>query len=80
MNLIMSAFTHKDSQLTNEEVTHTRLIAHARIHIEQTIRCLKVLQILSQKVTINLVPKRDKILKICGGLGILRGELISSEK
>lgn len=80
VNLIMPAFTRKGSQLTNEEVTHTRRIAHARIHVERAIRRLKVFKILSQTVPINLVPKIDKILKICAGLVNLRGELISSEK
>uniref|UniRef100_A0A667W8G4 THAP-type domain-containing protein n=1 Tax=Myripristis murdjan TaxID=586833 RepID=A0A667W8G4_9TELE len=80
VNLIIPAFTRKGSQLTNEEVTHTRRIAHARIHVERAIRRLKVYKILSQTVPINLVPKIDKILKICAGLVNLRGELISSEK
>lgn len=67
------------SQLTNEVVTHTRRIAHARIHIERAIRRLKVYRILSQTVPITLIPKVDKILKICAGLVNLRGELIVSK-
>jgi len=63
MNLIIPAFTCKGSQLTNE-VTHTRRIAHACIHVEWAIRHLKVFKILSQTVPINLVPKIDKILKM----------------
>lgn len=80
VNLIIPAFTRKGCQLTNEEVTHTLRIAHARIHVERAIRHLKVYKILSQTVPINLVPKIDKIFKICAGLVNLRGELISSEK
>ncbi len=68
MNLITAAFTHKGSQLTNEEVTHTQRIAHTRIHVERAIRRLKVYKILSQAVPINLVLRIDKILKICAGL------------
>uniref|UniRef100_A0A672RAP9 THAP-type domain-containing protein n=1 Tax=Sinocyclocheilus grahami TaxID=75366 RepID=A0A672RAP9_SINGR len=48
VNLVMPAFTRKQCQLTNEEVTHTRRIAHARIHVERAIRRLKVYKILSQ--------------------------------
>ncbi len=78
MNLVMPAFTCKQCQLTNEEVTHTRRIAHARIHIERAIRRLKVYKILSQTLPINLVSEFDKILRICAALANLRGELISS--
>ena len=79
VNLIIPAFTRKGCQLTNEGVTCTRRIAHARIHVERAIRRLKVYKILSQTVPINLVSKIDKILKICAGLVNLRAELISSE-
>uniref|UniRef100_A0A671XQ01 DDE Tnp4 domain-containing protein n=1 Tax=Sparus aurata TaxID=8175 RepID=A0A671XQ01_SPAAU len=79
VNLIIPTFTRKGCQLTNEGVTRTRRIAHARIHVERAIRRLKVYKILSQTVPINLVPKIDKILKICAGLVNLRSELISSE-
>lgn len=79
VNLIIPAFTRKKCQLTNEAVTRTRRIAHARIHVERAIRRLKVYKILSQKVPINLVPKIDKILKVCAGLVNLRADLISNE-
>ncbi|KAL7387754.1 hypothetical protein ABVT39_000377 [Epinephelus coioides] len=80
VNLIIPAFTRRGCQLTNEGVTRTRHIAHARIHVERTIRRLKVYKILSQTVPMNLVPKGDKILKICAGLVNFRAELISSEQ
>ncbi|XP_053183953.1 uncharacterized protein LOC128367339 [Scomber japonicus] len=80
VNLIIPTFTRKGCQLTNDGVTRTRRIAHARIHVERAIRRLKVYKILSQTVPINLVTKIDKMLKICAGLVNLRGELISSEK
>lgn len=35
VNLIIPAFTRKGCQLTNEEVTRTRHIAHARIHVKE---------------------------------------------
>lgn len=53
-------------------VTRTRRIAHAHIHVERATRRLKVYKVLSQTMPINLVPKIDKILKICAGLVNLR--------
>uniref|UniRef100_A0A671KKW8 THAP-type domain-containing protein n=1 Tax=Sinocyclocheilus anshuiensis TaxID=1608454 RepID=A0A671KKW8_9TELE len=68
VNLVMPAFTRKQCQLTNEEVTHTRRIAHARIHIERAIRRLKVYKHRLQTLLINLVPEFDKILQICAAI------------
>ncbi|XP_024124610.1 uncharacterized protein si:dkey-56d12.4 [Oryzias melastigma] len=79
VNLIIPPFTRKGCQLTKEKVTQTHRIAHARIHVERTIRRLMVYRILSQTVPINLVSKFDKILKICAGLVNLRNEFIASE-
>lgn len=79
VRLVLPAFTRKQSQLTNEQVTRTRRIANVRIHVERSIRRLKVYKILSQTVPINFVPKIDNILKICAALVNLRGELISSK-
>ncbi|XP_034038995.1 uncharacterized protein LOC117521760 [Thalassophryne amazonica] len=80
VNIIIPTFTRKGCRLTNKGVTRTRRIAHARIHIKRAIRCLKVYKILSQTVPINLVPKIDKILKICAGLVNLRGVLSSRKQ
>lgn len=79
VNLIMPPFTRKGCQLTNLQITRTRRIGSARIHVERAIRRLKVYRILSQRVPISLVPKIDKILTICAGLVNLRGELIASK-
>ena len=79
VRLVIPAFTRKQSQLTNEQVTQMRRIANVRIHVERAIRRLKVYKILSQTVPISLVPKIDKILQICAALINLRGELISSK-
>ena len=79
VRLVLPAFTRKKSQLTTEQVTRTRRIANVRIHVERAIRRLKVFKILSNTVPISLVPKVDKILRICAALVNLRGELISSK-
>ncbi|KAK0141139.1 hypothetical protein N1851_021880 [Merluccius polli] len=70
------SFTKKGAQLTEEQVTSTRRIANVRIHVERAIRRIKVFKILSQVVPISLVPKVDKILRICSALVNLRGDLI----
>uniref|UniRef100_A0A672JI91 THAP-type domain-containing protein n=1 Tax=Salarias fasciatus TaxID=181472 RepID=A0A672JI91_SALFA len=70
------AFTCRHGQLTNEEVTRTRRVANARIHVERVIRRLKVFRILSQTIPITTTPRLDKILTICAGLANRRGPLI----
>lgn len=76
VNLVILSFTKKGAQLTEEQVTSTRRIANVRIHVERAIRRLKVFKILSQVVPISLVPKVDKILRICSALVNLRCDLI----
>lgn len=76
INLVIPSFTNKGAQLSEEQVTSTRRIANVRIHVERAIRRLKVFKILSQVVPITLVPKVDKILRICAALVNLRGDLI----
>lgn len=78
VKLNIPAFTHRRAQLTNEEVTRTRRVANVRIHVERAIRRLKVFRILSQTVPISLVPKVDKILRICAALVNLRRPLIKN--
>uniref|UniRef100_A0A671YJ76 THAP-type domain-containing protein n=1 Tax=Sparus aurata TaxID=8175 RepID=A0A671YJ76_SPAAU len=76
VKLVMPCFTRKRGQLTEEQVTSTRRIAHVRIHVERAIRRLKVYKILSQVVPITMAPKIDKILRICASLVNLRADLI----
>ena len=45
-------------------MTYTKGLAHVRIHVERTIRRLKVYKILLQVVPITMAPKIGKILKI----------------
>lgn len=76
INLAIPSFTNKGAQLSEEQVTSTRRIANVRIHVERAIRRIKVFKIMSQVVPITLVPKVDKILRICAALVNLRGDLI----
>lgn len=79
VNLVIPSFTRKGAQLSEAQVTSTRRIANVRIHVERAIRRLKVFKILSQVVPISLVPKVDKILRICAALVNLRADLIRDE-
>ncbi|XP_044073668.1 uncharacterized protein si:dkey-56d12.4 [Siniperca chuatsi] len=76
VKLVAPSFTKKSGQLPEEQVTYTRQIAHIRIHVERAIRRLKDYKILSQVVSISMVPKIDKILRICAALVNLREDLI----
>lgn len=75
VNLVTAAFTHKDGQLSDGDVTDTRRIANVCIHVERVIRRLKVFKILSQTVPINLSHKMDKILRVCAALVNMQGEI-----
>jgi len=75
VNLIIPHFANQ-TQLTEEKVTCSRRIANVRIHVERAIRRLKVYKVLSQTLPINLMPKIDKILRICAALVNLHGDLI----
>lgn len=79
VRLVLPAFTRKQCQLTNEQVTRTRRIANVCIHVEGAIRRLNVYKIISQTVPNSLFPKIDNILQMCTALVNLRGELISSK-
>ncbi|XDV43509.1 hypothetical protein PO909_011982 [Leuciscus waleckii] len=75
VNLIIPHFANQ-TQLTEEKVTCSRRIANVRIHVERAIRRLKVYKVLSQTLPITLMPKIDKILRICAALVNLHGDLI----
>uniref|UniRef100_A0A8C1LEM9 Uncharacterized protein n=1 Tax=Cyprinus carpio TaxID=7962 RepID=A0A8C1LEM9_CYPCA len=75
VNMIIPHFANK-TQLTEEKVTCSCRIANVRIHVERAIRRLKVYKVLSQTLPINLMPKIDKILRICAALVNLHGDLI----
>lgn len=80
VKLNMPAFTKGKPQLTEEEVTETRRIAHVRIHVERAIRRLKVFKILSNIVPVTSVKKLDDILIVCSALANLGTELIRDEE
>lgn len=76
VKLNIPAFTKCKPQLSNEDVTTTRRIAHVRIHVERAIRRLKVFKILSGIVPVSSLNNFDDILIVCAALVNLRSDLI----
>lgn len=77
VKLVIPVFTKRGMQLSEEDTTNTRRIANVRVHVERVICRLKNFKVLSQTVPINLIPKIDKILRICAALCNLRSDIIS---
>ncbi|VDI47585.1 Hypothetical predicted protein [Mytilus galloprovincialis] len=76
VKLNIPAFTKCKPQLSNEDVTTTRRIAHVRIHVERAIRRLKVFKVLSGTVPVSSLKNFDDILIVCSALVNLRSDLI----
>ena len=66
--LYMPAFlTANRAQLTASEVTQTRHIAHARIHVERAIQRIKLFRILKW-FPLSLLHISEQIFKVCAFL------------
>ena len=82
-NLIIPAFLSKDrTQLRAEEVTETRRIAEARIHVERAIERVKEFQILKSEVDVSLIHVLEQTFQVCAWLTnfqrpILQGVYVS---
>ncbi|CAC5380854.1 unnamed protein product [Mytilus coruscus] len=74
VELNIPAFTKCKPQLSNEDVTTTRRIAHVRIHVERAIRRLKVFKVLSGTVPVSSLKNFDDILIVCSALVNLRSD------
>nr|XP_055046081.1 uncharacterized protein LOC129431988 [Misgurnus anguillicaudatus] len=77
VKLVVPAFTKKDMQLSEEDTINTRHITDALVHVKRVICQLKNFKVLSQTVSINLIPKIDQILRICAALCNLQSDIIS---
>lgn len=72
----ITAYTKCKPQLSNEDVTTTRRIAHVRIHIERAIRRRKVFNILRGTVPVSSLRNVDEIIIVCAALVKLQSYLI----
>ena len=53
------------AQLTSKEVTETRRIVEARIHVERAIQHVKKLRILQGDVDISNIPVLEQAFQVC---------------
>ena len=68
-NLVIPSFLGTDrSQLSASEVTRTRRIAEARIHVERAIERVKEFHILQGEVDVALVHVLKQIFQVCAYL------------
>ncbi|CAC5413443.1 unnamed protein product [Mytilus coruscus] len=75
VKLNINVFTKCKPQLSNEDVTTTRRIAHVGIHVERAIRRLKVFKVLSGTVPVSSLKNFDDILIVCSALVNLRSDV-----
>ena len=75
-DLLFERKVKRGMQLSAEDTTNTRCIANVHVHVKWVVRRLKNFRIISQTVPMNLAPKFDKILRVCGALCTLRGDII----
>lgn len=82
--LLIPAFTKGKNQLSGAEVTLSRKLSRARIHVERAIRRLKVFRIFQMVLPISFLKKRDdgeictidKALIVCAALTNLQPPLL----
>ena len=76
VKLDIRAFIKCKPQLSNEDVTTTRRIAHVRIHVERAIRRFKVFNILRGTVPVSSLKNFNDISIVCAALVNLQSDLI----
>lgn len=76
--MVMPPFAF-NPQFSAEEVDTTYDIASVRIHVERAIHRMKVFKLLSNKVSMDLLPHIDKILHVIGVLVNFSPPIIKSQ-
>ena len=74
--IAIPAFTKGQSQLTQQQVEMSRQMSRVRIHVERAIGRLKNFKIISEQMSISLVPHCDNILTICSAICNLQQKLV----
>ena len=64
VKMIRPPFLRDEVQFSADDVTENANIASVRVHVERLNQRLKVFEILGSKMTSNLVPKSEIIMKI----------------
>ena len=65
------------AQLTSSEVTKTRRIAEARIHVERAIERIKEFRIIDGEVDLTMVPVLQQTFQVCSFLTNFQKPIVS---
>ena len=77
ITLVMPPFANKDRpQFTEEEMENTFSVASVRIHVERAIQRLKIFSILTNRLSVDLIPHMDHIIHVAAVLTNLSPPII----
>ena len=74
--LLIPAFLKGKHQLSAREVETSRTMSRVRIHVERMMERLKNFRILSERMSLNMVPHADSIMTICAAITNLHPRLV----
>ena len=74
--LLIPAFLKGKHQLSAREVETSRRMSRVRIHVERMMERLKNFRILSERMSLNMVPHADSIMTICAAITNLHPRLV----
>ena len=66
--LMIPTFLKGNHQLSAREVETSRKMSRVRIHVERMIEWLRNFRILSDRMSLNMVPHADSIVTICAAI------------
>ena len=77
ITVVMPPFANKDRpQFTQEEMENTFSVASVRIHVERTIQRLKIFSILTNRLSVDLIPHTHHIIHVAAVLTNLSSPII----
>ena len=74
--LLIPAFLKGKHQLSAREVETSRRMSRVRIHVKRMMERLKNFRILSERMSLNMVPHADSIMTICAAITNLHPRLV----
>ena len=74
--LLIPAFLKGKHQLSAREVETSRKMSHVRIHVERMMERRKNFRILSDRMSMNMVPHADSIMTVCAAITNLHPKLV----
>lgn len=79
IKLIIPPRLGKNKQLGKADVTMTKHVASARVHVERTIQRIKLFEIMKSKITQKIAPYMDEICKVVCGIVNLSESIIDDD-